>query len=57
MTPTTWLRRLFYRPTLDDLCRCGHTNLIHQHYRAATDCGKCGRCERFRLQWPVAGAR
>lgn len=59
MTATTWLWHMTYRPKPDDLCRCGHTNLMHQHYRAATDCGKCGRvaCGWFRLQLPVGGVR
>lgn len=35
------------RPTL---CLCGHNPDMHEHYRAGSDCGKCGKvnCPRFR---------
>ena len=45
----------------DDLCECDHTRAAHEHYRAGTDCGACGRriCPAFRLataQAPRAAA-
>lgn len=38
-------------------CRCGHPREVHDHYRAGTDCGVCGRvgCERYRAAWPLVG--
>jgi len=31
-------------------CRCGHGRDAHEHYRAGSDCGSCGRqtCPSFR---------
>lgn len=33
----------------DSLCRCGHVQAAHEHYRRGTDCGICGRdsCPAF----------
>jgi hypothetical protein len=28
-------------------CRCGHGSEAHEHFRAGTDCARCG-CGRFR---------
>ena len=36
------------------LCRCGHPQMAHLHYRKGTDCGLCG-CPRFRRRWLPAG--
>ena len=32
------------------VCRCGHVEAAHEHYRRGTDCGICGRdvCAAFR---------
>jgi hypothetical protein len=32
------------------LCRCGHPQDLHDHYRPAQDCGFCGRaiCPEYR---------
>ncbi|ALE72504.1 hypothetical protein AD006_11820 [Pseudonocardia sp. EC080610-09] len=31
------------------LCRCGHEQDVHEHYRPGTDCGICGTsCRAFR---------
>ena len=39
------------------MCRCGHTQDVHDHYRPGSDCGSCGtqRCPRFEAhrQQPV----
>ena len=34
------------------MCVCGHSKDVHEHYRAGSDCGVCGRdvCPRFRLR-------
>lgn len=34
------------------LCRCGHEEEAHEHYRDGDDCGICGavRCRSFRLR-------
>jgi hypothetical protein len=35
-------------------CRCGHGRVVHEHYRAGSDCSLC-ECERFRRVrrwWP-----
>lgn len=34
----------------EKLCKCGHPESAHEHYRAGTDCGICGKavCPRFR---------
>lgn len=29
------------------LCRCGHAQIAHLHYRPGTDCAMC-ECARFR---------
>jgi len=29
-----------------DSCRCTHTKADHEHYRAGSDCGRCG-CAKF----------
>jgi len=36
--------------TPDSVCRCGHVEAAHEHYRRGTDCGICGRdvCASFR---------
>ena len=33
-------------------CACGHVADTHQHYRAGSDCGTCGRetCPRYRYR-------
>lgn len=32
------------------VCRCGHTNSAHEHYRPGSECALCGPevCPRFR---------
>ncbi|WP_203841092.1 hypothetical protein [Winogradskya humida] len=32
------------------LCVCGHQHAAHEHYRAGTECTRCGpqSCPRFR---------
>lgn len=34
------------------LCRCGHEEDAHEHFRDGNDCGACGpvRCRTFRLR-------
>lgn len=42
---------IVYRPAqVEPRCICGHERDRHEHYRAGTDCGSCGRvrCPRFR---------
>ena len=39
---------------LSRLCRCGHPQMAHLHYREGADCGLCG-CPRFRRRWLPAG--
>lgn len=36
-------------------CRCGHPRRLHEHWRPATDCVRCGRwaCPRFRHEVPL----
>ncbi|MDN5914081.1 MAG: hypothetical protein L0I76_03025 [Pseudonocardia sp.] len=40
------------------LCRCGHADEVHEHYRRGTDCGVCGpeRCRSFRPTGRRGGA-
>lgn len=38
----------------DHQCTCGHPREMHEHYRAGSDCGRCGfdGCARFhRMSW------
>ncbi|RZT87917.1 hypothetical protein EV383_4849 [Pseudonocardia sediminis] len=49
--------RLVVEPPVIDrqalrLCRCGHEEDAHDHYRGGDDCGVCGpvRCRSFRLR-------
>ncbi len=34
------------------MCRCGHPQHAHEHYRAGSECALCADCPRFR---PSAG--
>jgi hypothetical protein len=36
------------------VCKCGHDRDAHRHYRAGSDCGRCGsaNCERYRPRAP-----
>jgi hypothetical protein len=45
-------------PVAGTACRCGHDAEAHEHFRAGSDCGLCGRqgCGRFaaarrRFRW------
>jgi hypothetical protein len=40
------------------VCACGHQEETHEHYRAGSDCGICGRssCDRY-LHGPILWMR
>lgn len=43
------------------VCRCGHLRDVHEHLRAGSDCGTCGRqlCPAYRrppIGWADAAA-
>lgn len=45
-------------PAAVDLCRCGHEQDAHEHYRPGTDCGICGAaCRAFHARTGRAAGR
>lgn len=39
-------------PRYQPVCRCGHDEAAHEHYRRGSDCSLCGAatCGRYRPQ-------